>query len=401
MTRRTPQVGWLSVAGMSCASVCSYSTSVAALSFLSLAAAAVSHHPAWATLPGALMLLTSGLLTFRISLAMRRFGRRRLFLLGTASGITGGVLCLLALYLQQFALLLLGTSFLGAYLSTAGYYRFAAAENVAVAQVPRAISIVLAASLIAALGAPYVTELGAVLTGPIPFASGLAVLALAPALAVVPLLITPLRDTPAMPLASVSAAGDISFRAIWQQREIRFGLAASITGQMCMALMMQATPLSMQGCGFSTAESAHVIQWHVIGMFGPALVSGEVVRRLGVRLSVWMGLALLVLAAAVALSSISKAAFFISLFALGVGWNFLFTAGSSLLGAIAEPALKARAQGLNETCVSLGSAATTASAAVLVTGLGWQAVASLTLLLMIPLFALATRPLLLTQTAVR
>ncbi len=391
MTDATQLRGWPSVAGMAAASVCSYSTSVAALSFLSLAAAAVSQHPAWATLPGALMLLVSGSLTFRISLAMQRFGRRKLFLIGALSGIIGGALCLLAIYVRLFPLLLAGTVFLGVFLSTAGYYRFAAAENVLVSHVPRAISIVLAASLIAALGAPVVTRFGEYLAGPVPFAGGLAVLALGPALALLPILITPLKEMRTTQADLTAIPSDISVRSIWQHPQIRLGLAASITGQMCMALMMQATPLSMQGCGFSTADSAHVIQWHVIGMFGPALISGEIVRRLGVRTTIWTGFFLFAVAAVIAFSSVSKTAFFTSLIALGVGWNFLFTAGSSLLGAIAEPALKARAQGLNETCVSLGSAATTASAAVLLSALGWQAIAGLALLLLIPLFAILLR----------
>jgi MFS family permease len=379
--------GWASVSGMAVASVCSYSTSVAALSFLSLAAAVISGHPAWATLPGALMLLTSGLLTFRISLAMQRFGRRRLFLVGAISGILGGGLCLLALYRQEFALMLAGVVFLGVFLSTAGYYRFAAAENVDPAQVPRAISMVLAASLIAALAAPLVTGATASMAGPVPFAAELSILMLAPAAALIPLLLTPLRHVSVQ--QAVKRDGHASPVSVWKYPSIRLGLAASITGQMCMALMMQATPLAMQGCGFSTADSAQVIQWHVIGMFGPALIAGEVVKRLGVRITIWTGLCLFMLAAVIAFSSLSKPAFFVSLFTLGVAWNLLFTAGSTLLGAIEEPALKARAQGLNETYISLGSAATTASAALLLAVFNWQTIAVIAAILLAPLILLA------------
>jgi MFS family permease len=389
----TEPKGWPTVFGMSLASICSYSTSVAALSYLSLAAAAISGHPAWATLPGALMLVTSGLLTFRISLAMQRFGRRRLFLGGALVGIIGGVLCLSALYLRMFPLLCVGTMLLGVFLSTAGYYRFAAAENVPTLQVPRAISLVLAASLIAALGAPFVTRLGNAILDPVPFAGALAVLVLAPLVAVLPILLTPLRAIDTTPPTSATLRVRPPFRLmeILRMPDIRLGLAASITGQMCMALMMQATPLAMQGCGFAAADSAQVIQWHVIGMFGPALISGEVVKRLGARTTVIAGLALFVVAASVALSSLSKPAFLISLIALGVGWNLLFTAGSSLLGAIDDPALKSSAQGFNETFVSLGSAATTASSAVILSLAGWNLVAVLALFLMLPLTALLMR----------
>jgi MFS family permease len=383
------KAGWRSVCGMAAASVCSHSASIAALSFLSLAAAAISHHPSWATIPGALMLLTSGLLTFRISVAMQRNGRRRLFLIGAFSGMIGGGLCLLALYQQQFPLMLVGVVFLGVFLSTAGYYRFAAAENVDVGQVPRAISIVLAASLVAALAAPLVTNVAADVAGPVPFAAELSILMLAPLAALLPIALTPLRYGPAVKQGALQK--QTPSVAVWRYPSIRLGLAASITGQMCMALMMQATPLAMQGCGFSKAQSAQVIQWHVIGMFGPALIAGEFVKQLGVKRTIWTGLFLFLLSTGIAFSSISKPAFFVSLFALGVAWNMLFTAGSTLLGSIEEPDLKARAQGLNETCVSLGSAATTASAAIVLAAFNWQTVVVLTTILLVPLFMFAIK----------
>lgn len=376
--------GWATVLGMALASICSYSTTIAALSVLSLAAASISGHPALATLPGALMLATSGLLTYRVSLAMQRHGRRALFIAGALAGIGGGLLCLLALFEKQFLLLFPGVMLLGAFLSSSGYYRFTAAENVAPGQVPRAIAMVLAASLIAALAGSHVTALAERLTGPVPYAGALAIMVLAPAAALLPIVLTPMRQA-AKASAGAAAKVALPLREVMAVPAIRLGLGATITGQMCMALMMQSTPLSMQGHGFALHESAHVIQWHVIGMFGPALFSGEIVKRWGARTTIVAGLVLFAISAAIALTDQSRDGYFTGLVMLGVAWNLLFTSGSSILGAIAEPALKASAQGLNETLVSFGSAATTASAAAILIGLGWNAVALLCLVLIIPL----------------
>ncbi len=374
---------WFSVLGMAMASVCAYTTTITALSYISLAMAEISGHPAWGTFPTGLMLLISGLLTFRVSLLMQKYGRRHLFMLGALCGFIGGLLCLAAVYWRAPALLFCGALFLGGYLSSAGYYRFAAAERVAPEMAPRAISLVLTASLFAALAAPLTTAFGNSLLDPIAFGGAMLVLALAPISALLPILITPLNAAATPATQHQKSAMPIS--EIWANPKVRLGLTAAVTGQMTMALLMQATPLAMQGCGFAPADSAHIIQWHVIGMFGPALFSGEIVRRFGARLTIVCGLILMILSALTAISGITFVHFAVSLIVLGLGWNLLFTAGSSLLAGLADTSVRARAQGLNETCVNFGSAFTSASAAALLTGLGWMPIAGIGLLLLVPL----------------
>ncbi len=376
---------------MALASICAYTTSITALSYVSLAMAEISGHQAWGTFPTGLMLLTSGLLTFRISVMMQRYGRKVLFVGGAVSGMIGGLLCLAAAYWRLPALLFGGALFLGGYLSTAGYYRFAAAERVAAAFAPRAISLVLTASLVAALAAPLLTAFGNKHMDPVSFAGAMLVLCLAPLAALLPIALAPAGTAP--PVSPISPSGtsreasgsSISLAALSAHPDVRLGIVAAVTAQMAMSLLMQATPLAMKGCGFTPADSAHIIQWHVIGMFGPALFSGEIVRRLGPRTTIHIGLGLMIIAAAAALSGISFAHFAFSLVVLGLGWNFLFTAGSSLLAGLERSALRARAQGLNETCVNFGSAATSASAAALLAGFGWVTIASAGLVLLLPL----------------
>jgi MFS family permease len=382
---------WFSVLGMAMASICAYTATITALSYISLAMAEISGHPAWGTFPTGLMLLTSGLLTFRVSLAMQKFGRRNLFIIGALCGVIGGLLCLAAVFWRMPALLFGGAVFLGGYLSSAGYYRFAAAERVAPEFAPRAISLVLTASLIAALAAPLTTAFGNSLLDPVSFGGAMLVLSLAPLSALIPILLTPLGSSAPVTQSKISNKS-LPLAEVWANPQVRLGLVAAVTAQMTMSLLMQATPLAMQGCGFAPADSAHVIQWHVIGMFGPALFAGEIVRRFGARPTILAGLGLMIVSAITAIAGISFAHFAVSMVILGIGWNLLFTAGSSLLAGLDDNSIRARAQGLNETCVNFGSALTSASAAALLTGFGWVPIAGLGLILLVPLCAVLLRP---------
>ena len=138
-----------------------------------------------------------------------------------------------------------------------------------------------------------------------------------------------------------------------------------------MNLLMAATPLAMQVCGFDFDASALVLEWHVIGMFAPGFVTGHLIKRFGVLPIMGAGVLLNLACVAVALMGVEMHHFGIALFLLGVGWNFLFTGSTTLAMTAYRPEEKDRAQAAINFCVYATLALSAFSSGVLVTTQGW------------------------------
>ncbi|MHA6493009.1 MFS transporter [Pseudomonas borbori] len=321
-----------------------------------------------ATLPLALLVLGNLLSVQPLSMFMQRHGRRPGLVLGAGCGIAGGLISALGVWLGDFSLFCLGALPLGAYQASAMYYRFAALEAVPAEQQGRATAYVIGGGVVAALLAPSLTlwSQNAVST---PFVG--AYLAIATLAAAAVPLMAQLRE------GSVPAPNGGSFAAMREllgRPAIRAAIATTAIGHGLMILVMNATPLAMQGCGFSLADGSRVIQWHMLGMFLPAFVAGPMVDRFGGgRVAVLGGLILLV-SACIALSGLGQGHFLASSFFLGLGWNLMLIAGTTLLSAAHRSAERGNAQGLME--LSNGTVAASASFAsgALISSVGWGAV---------------------------
>ena len=148
---------------------------------------------------------------------------------------------------------------------------------------------------------------------------------------------------------------------------------AALVAYVTMNLLMTATPLAMVACGFGFAESATVIQWHVLGMFAPSFVTGPLIARLGARRVVLAGAALMAGCVAVSLAGVRLAHFAVGLLLLGVGWNFMFLGATTLLTACYAEAEKAKVQGLNDFLVFAAVSISATASGALHHLLGWQA----------------------------
>jgi MFS family permease len=139
-----------------------------------------------------------------------------------------------------------------------------------------------------------------------------------------------------------------------------------------MNLLMVATPLAMDYCGHPFAQAAFVIQWHVVAMYAPGLVTGSIIARFGVLRVIAAGVLLMAACVAVALSGVTLAHFVVALVLLGVGWNFMYTGGTTLLGEAHTPADKARVQGANDFIVFATMGVSSLSSGALVSLAGWE-----------------------------
>ncbi len=352
-----------------------------------LAGASLASHPMLATLPIAMQALASALSSYPSSLLMARYGRRVGFSVGACFGIVGSLLAAWGMLAHSLTLLCVGTFMAGLYNGMGQYLRFTAAD-VAQQYKPsfkaQAIAIVLAGGVVGGIVGPETAKLtrGAMDTAFLATYLSLAVFA---ALAL--LLVQALRiQDPQVALAPTSSNGNgntnpnnASHNAaqVMTVREVLSNptvLAAILCGAVaygCMNLLMVATPLAMQVCGFNFNQTAWVIEWHVIAMFAPGFFTGKLNDRFGVRPVMYAGGALVMAAAMINLNGISLWHFWWALVLLGLGWNWLFTGATTLLTSTYNTASKARVQGINDTIVFSTLVLSSLSSGVLVASYGW------------------------------
>lgn len=329
---------------------------------------ALAPDKALATLPIAMQLLATTLVTMPASLAMRRFGRRAGFIGGAVVGSAGAATAAFAIIQANFVLFCLGCVLLGVYNAVTLYYRFAAADIATPSSRNQAVSMVLAGGVLAAVAGPQLATLSKDWFAPIAFAGSYAALAVLPLVGI--LLVSLVRIPPAPP------SGDCArpLKEIVRQPEFLVALIAGTVGYAAMSLVMTATPLAMTDCALPFSDAAFVIQWHILGMFVPSFFTGRIVDRFGVANVMLAGVVLMCLCVAVNLSGTDLVNFWVALVLLGVGWNFLYIGSTLLLTRLYSPGERAKAQGLNEFVVFGTVALASASSGALQHLVGWQAV---------------------------
>jgi MFS family permease len=323
-----------------------------------------------ATLPVMGYVVGGALSTPLVARTQARWGRQRAFQIGLAVALLSALLCAYAAWSRQFALLVASTLIAGYYSANGQLYRFAAAELVAPDWREKAVSLVLAGGLIGAIVGPNLAKHTRALL-PVPYMGAYL------ALAAVALLGMVLMAFIRFPASAGSAAGTRggSGRSIWQLlRQPLFAVATlgAALGYGVMNLLMAATPLAMQVCGYPFDDAALVLQWHVIGMFAPGFFTGHLIRRYGALPVMGAGVLLNLLCIVIALSGVELQQFLVALLLLGVGWNFLFTGSTTLAMQAYRPEEKDRAQAVINFSVFAVMALTSFASGALVTTQGWQ-----------------------------
>jgi len=341
--------------------------SVTLISIGALAGYALAPDKRLATLPAATYVIGGFLGTMPASMWMRRVGRRNGFLTGGLFGLAGSTLAASAMVLQSLALLCLGTLLLGVYNAFGQYYRFAAADSAAPDFRARAISYVLAGGLVGGIVGPEVSKFTRGLVAPTYTASyaSLFVFVLI-AMAIVSRLRIPAAQD------SVAHDGARPLREIVAQPVFLVAASVAALGYGTMNLLMTATPLAMGFCGLPYDASATVISSHVVAMFAPSFFTGSLIKRFGVLNVMLAGVVAMLACIGVALSGQLLAHFWTALVLLGVGWNFMYIGGTTLLTEAYRPAEKAKAQGVNEITVFAVQVLSAFSSGVLVNTQGWR-----------------------------
>ena len=326
--------------------------------------------PALSTVPVAAWVIGAACSTWFASLSMRRIGRRAGFIAGALFGVGGGLLCALAVWQQDFWLLSAGAALVGVYNAYGQYYRFAIAEAVPASAKSRAISLVLAGGIIGGVIGPESAKLTKDLLAPLTFLGSFLALG---AFNLLALLVVSFVRIPKLSEAERRETGRPLAEIVRQPRFLVAALAA-FTGYVVMNVVMVATPIAMLQCGLPFDDTAFAMEWHVIGMFAPAFVTGWLIARIGVLNVLLAGAALMVACVAFAVTGTAVFNFWMAVVLVGVGWNLLFVGGTTLLTECCTPAEQAKTQGLNDFVIFTGMAISTFGSGGLLQTLGWNAV---------------------------
>jgi len=347
-----------------------------------LAGQTLADDKALATLPISMIVLVSMFAAPTLSMIMGRFGRRPGFLIGALCGAIGGTLGAVALLQGSFALLVIGAGFNGVYMAAQGFYRFAAADSASPAFRPKAISLVMAGGLAAALIGPQLAVATRDWLAPAPFAGAYAALA---ALNVVGALAFFFLDAPRPKPREKGAPSGRPLMEIVRQPRVAVAMICAMVSYALMNMVMTSTPLAIVACGYDPDHAAGVVQAHVLAMFAPSFFTGHLIARFGAEKVIAVGLVLLAGCAFVALSGVALEQFYGALILLGLGWNFGFIGATAMLTAAHAPEERGKVQGLNDFLVFGLVTVASFSSGALMDSIGWEAVN----LAMAPFLALA------------
>jgi len=277
----------------------------------SIAGADLSGVPAWAGIPSTVVILAAALGAFGWGLLIERIGRRGSLAIGLALGAFGSILAGGAIMGGSFLVFLGGLAFVGFARSAMQLGRFAAAEVHPAETRGRAIATVV-----------FGGTIGSILG---------------------PLLVGPKRQA-----RSISET--------LRQPAVVVAITSMVIGQMVMIMLMVITSLYMKDHGRTLTDISLVISSHTFGMFAFSIVSGRLVDRIGREPVILMGSIFLILASVAAGFSSNILPLAGALFLLGLGWNFCYIGGSTLLSDQLSTAEQSRMQGFNDLLVGLASA---------------------------------------------
>ncbi|HKO87168.1 MAG TPA: MFS transporter [Burkholderiales bacterium] len=328
---------------------------------------ALASNKSLATLPATGWVVGAAMSTYFASLLMKRIGRRAGFTFGTFVGILGVSICCFAIYSGSFWLFCAGSLVFGVYNAFGQYYRFAAADAAPADYKSKAISLVLAGGLVGGIIGPATSQWTKDI---LPTAYLGAYIALLAFLFVV-LAVLRLLD---MPPPTEKEAGEAArpLGQIMAQPVFVVAVLSAAIGYGVMNLLMTATPLAMGICGHPYSAAAGVISWHVVAMFAPSFFTGSLIKRFGVLQIILVGVLCNFACVFVALAGVEVRNFYGALILLGLGWNFLYIGGTTLLTEAYQPAERAKAQGANDMLIFITMATSSFSSGVLLEANGWN-----------------------------
>ena len=339
-----------------------------------------------ATLPTALMIVGTAVGSLFASKIMKMKGRKFGFSLASIINSIFSLVCAYAILINSFNLFCLSNLAIGLSVSFAQQYRFAATESVETSDIPRAISLILLLGIVASLlGANIVSITKDFYM--ITYVGSYLAMSL---LTIIPffffLFYQNEKKTEVIEIRSQK-----TILELLSNKNIQLSILSAGVGYTTMSTLMTATPISMKMMhGFSLFSTGIVLQLHVVGMFLPSLITGDLIKRFGHKKMIYAGITIMLSTIATHFTFETYYGYMIGLILLGVGWNFLFVTGTSLLVVSYNKEDKFLAQGLNDFVVFSSQSIGALSAGILLFSTSWKTLnlICLPLLILLLLFSL-------------
>ncbi|MEZ5651209.1 MAG: MFS transporter [Burkholderiaceae bacterium] len=324
-----------------------------------------------ATLPVTSYVFGGALFAMPAQALMRRLGRRRGYTVAGLAAVSGSLLAWQAMEMHSLAMLCVATFVCGIYNAFGASLRFAAvdvADTYRPSFKPKAISLVLTGGIVGGILGPEAAKITRTWLHTEFAGTYLSLIAFA----VVSVSLAQFIRLPDPRSAAVAEGPARSLREILAQPSCWVAVLCAALAYGIMNLLMVATPLAMQVCSLPFNDAAFVLEVHIIGMFLPGLFTGSLIARFGVLRIVFIGSLLMLVCVGIALSGVTLMHFTAALFLLGVGWNFMYTGGSTLLTQSYRPQEKNKIQGFMDAVVFGTMISTSASSGVLLFVNGWE-----------------------------
>ena len=325
------------------------------------------------TLPPSIYVVGTAAATIIAAKIMSLIGRRLGFIFAS---VVGSISCLIGAYaimVENFYIFCFAKFILGATMAFTHQYRFAAAESVEKEKAPKAISSLLLAGIVAAfLGISlsnytksFVSDylyVGSYLT--------LAILTIIPSF-----LLFFFKDIREVSLDNNENIKSRNYLEFLSDPKFLQAITSAAFAYAVMSFLMTATPISMHIVhNLSLEKTGIVLQFHVLAMFLPSLVTGNLIKKFGYSNMMYLGVVFYILTILLSFFEPSFLNYFISLIFLGIGWNFLFISGTSLLVTTYKPDEKFKAQGFNDLLVFSSMALASLLAGILISIVSWKTV---------------------------
>jgi MFS family permease len=366
---------------LSLAQAVNLTCAVIAVTVAAVVGAQLAATPALGTVPYGAQFASVMLCTYPASMLMRRWGRRRVFSGAALVLVAAGAIGFLAIEQASFTGLVITHVLLGVYIACANFYRFAAVDPLPAPLKARAMSLVVAGGVLAALLGPFIASALRSVSGFALFAWCYGVFMVL-GLATLAIMACWRPPVVAAESASVPAAMAHEGRERTPARLVRLAIFCAAGAYFVMNLLMvQASLVLKDICSFAQASQA--IQVHVLAMFAPSFFTGSLIARWGLQRVLVLGCALLCVALGCGLVPLRYESAWAALFFLGLGWNLAYVGGGTLLAQSVSEGSRHRWQGINDTVIAASATLGAFLPAPMLAVLGWRA----THLMVLPLCA--------------
>ena len=303
-----------------------------------------------ATLPTSLSIVGTAVFSFFAAKIMGQIGRKKSFMLSSIYSSLAALLCAYSIYTENFILFCISCFIIGTGIAFTHQYRFAAAETVEKIDSSSAISILLLATILSALIGPNVANFTKDIVQGHLYTGSYISLSI---LIIIPVFFLLFYKTDKDPkIIEESKGKQRSYGELLQNPIILQAIVTAAFAYSIMSFLMTATPISMYKMhGFNLGTTSIVIQSHIIGMFLPSLITGTLIKKYGHSVIIYIGALIFLFCISLSYYEQSFANYLISLVLLGVGWNFLFIGGTSLLVICYRDSEKFKVQGFNDVLV--------------------------------------------------